>query len=250
MPDKVDRNRVRTIAALAVALACFLFATRPRLSFAQEKAQDGIDVSPMADEIVKVLKRSGKTQVVMGEFTSPPQTNASAGPAIKKSLADELVSRGITITKRTEWSISGRYYLAQLADKGLSAQIEGRIEDRVGMGVFSGTWDLPDESAIVTLFGPTTPLPLDKGEQARKRALRESIEAPKVSIRGNQVTGGEKSPYALEVSVGSGADRIPLTPMNDEGLAFVAIKRGQEYAVTLVNDSDEDAAEAQAPGTD
>lgn len=227
---------------LSLAVACVLVAGWPALSPAQEKRQDGVDVSPIADEIVKVLKRSGKTQVAMGDFTSPPQTNASAGPVIKKNLADELAARGITIKKRTEWGISGRYHLAELADKGLAAQIEGRIEDRGGMEVFSGTWDLGEESAIVTLFGPTTALPLNKGEEARKKALRESIEAPKASIQGNLITGGGQSPYALEISAVAGTQQVPLTPADDEGLAFVPIKRGQEYVITLVNDSDEDAA--------
>ncbi len=242
MPDTLVGNRLRRTSILQLTLACVLVAGRTATSFAQEKVQDGIDVSPMADEIVKVLKRSGKTQVAMGDFTSPPQTNASAGSAIKKNLAEALSARGITIKKRTEWGISGRYHLAQLDDKGLSAQIEGRIEDRGGMEVYSGTWDLGDESAIVTLFGPTTTLPLDKGEQARKRAIRESIESPKASIRDNQITGGDQSPYSLEIAVKSGADRIPLKPIDLEGLAFVPIKRGQEYEITIVNASDEDAA--------
>ncbi len=228
-----------------ITATCTLLATAfPGTSTtAQERAKAPIDVSPMAKKLVDVLKLNGKTEVAMGDFVSPPQSNASAGTAIRIALTEELSARGITIKKRTEWAVVGGYRLENLGlGNGLTAQIEGRIEDRIGTKYFEGTWELGGEPAILTLFGPSSTLPLDQGEEGREKAILASIEAPKATIKGSKVLAGPDSPYAVEVAVASGDAWLPLVPSDSGGLAFVPIKRGQRYSVTLVNDADEDAA--------
>lgn len=229
--------RDSVIAALLVFCHCLTTSAQTR----QDGAQGPIDVSKMAAEFERVLRQNGKKEVYVDNFLAPPQTNASAGPAIKIGLVEELTTRGIALKRRTEWSIAGGYRLADVGG-GLAVQLEGRIVDRGGMEVYSGTWDLGGEPAIVSLFGPSSTLPLDKGEDGRKKALRESIEAPKASITGTIVRGGTGSPYGVEISVAANDSWTKLSPKDDEGLAFAPIKRGDRYAVTLYNDSDEDVA--------
>ena len=244
MFDLNDRPRYRLAPLVALVAASLWTASAP--------AQDGakgpkkpIEISPLAKELANALNTNGKTVVAMGTFVGPAQSNASAGSAIQFGLIEELKARGIAVKKKeAEWGIVGRYRLAD-DDKGaMGVEIEARIEDRVGTEFFSIKWNLSDEPSIVSLFGPTVALPLDKGEDARKKVLRESIVAPKANIKGTRVAAEKESPYAVEIALLKDDDSLtpPLTPVDDEGLAFVPIKRGQRYAVTLVNDSDEDAA--------
>jgi hypothetical protein len=197
----------------------------------------------MAEEVARFLKRNDQDVIALGQFRAPPQANASAGPVVAKLLREELAQRGVAVKRQAPWGVEGDYGLVDQVDTGgLAARIKGRIVDHHGAEVYSGTWYLGAEPAIMTLFGPTAELPLDKGEVARARALGVSIETPKVTIDTTRVVAGPGSPYALEVYVAQEGQWRLLTPEDEDGLAFVPIRRGEMYAVALINDSPEDAA--------
>jgi hypothetical protein len=68
--------------------------------------------------------------------------------------------------------------------------------------------------------------------------LRENLDKPTAAIQGNVIRSKPKSPYGLEILVGGKAR--PAEPK--DGLAFVPIRRGEIYAVRLINESALEAA--------
>ena len=98
-------------------------------------------------------------------------------------------------------------------------------------------------TTIATLIGVTTILPPDASDEDRNKKLTEAIDNPKVHLANTRISAGPDSPYAIEILVKSGNDYRPrAASKDDDGFAFLKIRRDEIYAVKLINDSPHDAA--------
>ncbi len=78
--------------------------------------------------------------------------------------------------------------------------------------------------------------------QKESEELKKRIDKPETELRGTRIQADPKSRFAIEVLVKSGDRFEPVRPSEDGGLAFVDLKRGQVFAIKLINDSGFDAA--------
>jgi hypothetical protein len=105
-----------------------------------------------------------------------------------------------------------------------------------------------DQATLAALFGLTfqRPSPGPGGVEdgrAVERALVDSFARPRAPISGARILAAPRSPYAIEILVkGQEQPYRARTPTDDEGLAFVPIRRGEAYAVRLINNSPHEAA--------
>jgi hypothetical protein len=68
------------------------------------------------------------------------------------------------------------------------------------------------------------------------------MEHPRTHLANTQITAGPDSPYAVEVLIKTGEQFVPRAPTDENGRAFVPIKRHEIYAIRLINHSAQDAA--------
>jgi hypothetical protein len=207
------------------------------------------DLTAVAEEIVRLLKERGADAVSIGEFTCPPQLAANAGPGIGKSLADKLAAH-VTVRRGARLGVQGRYALADgVPARELAVRITVEVVDRTGgvLGAFiaDATFTPDDKSpeadgagTLSSLLAVTAVLPPDEDLKARREKFLDSVNAPKVHLDDTRVFAAPNSPYGVEVLVNG----RPRKPVNDNGFAFVPIRRNERYAVRLINNSDLDAA--------
>ncbi len=98
--------------------------------------------------------------------------------------------------------------------------------------------DVEGEAAILIALGLPASLPPGGTELQRDREVRKRVFDPKSVINGSIIQSKAGSPYAIEILVNGTAK----SAKDDEGLAFVKIKRGETYAVRLINKSPHEAA--------
>jgi hypothetical protein len=197
----------------------------------------------VAKEVSAFLKRYGTSTIAVGQFTSPPQLNSSAGPAIAKTLAEELTECGIDIKRLSDLGIKGEYRLVtQEGAGGPEARIKGYVETLEGKQLYSFSRHLRNTATLTAIFGLTVELPASEGEEDRKKRIVASIMQPQTQLKDARISAGKDSPYGVEILVKSGDEYRPRRPVEKERLAFVKIDRDEAYAVVLINDSDQDAA--------
>src|SRR5205814_96314 len=99
---------------------------------------------------------------------------------------------------------------------------------------------LTDAATISTLFGLTVPI---ADPIVQDKELRKGLDEPEAHLTRTRIKVATDSPYAMEVLVkGPDGRYTARPPKDDDGLAFVSIARGENYAVRLINDSPNDAA--------
>src|SRR5437868_15373501 len=91
-------RRCRWMGASAFVVSVLLIGRGPAPQ-ASPLSASNVDVTAMADEVSQFLRRCGQDTVSVGQFRSPPPSDASAGPGIAKLLAEELGARGITVKR-------------------------------------------------------------------------------------------------------------------------------------------------------
>jgi hypothetical protein len=239
--------------------ACGLLWLLPVAS-AFGQASDGLQpqLAPVARDIASMLKAEGEQSVTVGAFVAPPQREAGTGLGISVRLTEELKKLGIKVSRRARLGVQGKFAVAPNRKGHLVGRITVEVVDASGkmlkdfkqevhfhgtsdkLGPDSIVGDLDGICVIAALTAPTVELPPDKNQKARHKILDEHLKDPHAFLDGTRIRAGTKSPYAIEIVVGGKA-----RPARDEdGLAFLLLKRDEVYAVRLINDSDHDAAVA------
>jgi serine/threonine protein kinase len=215
------------------------------------------DLSSLAKDTAQLLQKEHEDSIAIGPIqgSGPPELVGSAGPGIGKALADELMRLGINVQKDARLKIQGSYALVS-GDKPtpLAARLNLVVVDSAEKVVGSLTADvkftpspkvirhlgeLDGARALSSLLAVTAVLPPDENLKSRQQKFRERLEHPRVHIAGTVIFADAASPYGIEILV----DDQPRKPTsNEKGLAFVAIQRGERYAVRVINNSDYDAA--------
>jgi hypothetical protein len=192
--------------------------------------------------------------VAVGEFVSADKSS-TGGPRIVQALKAELEKQGVVVDRGASVTVNGKFGPALDAASGKAAlRITAKlVESGTGKQVVEfrprGLFELA-EIAAVTGVVMSTPAADSKTE--REQTIAESLDKPpSPAVKGTRVSAKKDSPYGVEILVG--ADPSPAAPdvnrykpaapaMNDSGQAVIPIKKGQVYAVKLVNDSKHDAA--------
>ena len=204
-----------------------------------------VEMAEVAKQIKLLLDQRGQDAIAVGDFRGPAKLAASAGPAISKALTDELKAIGVAVKRRAELEVNGDYHdVEDKASKLLAVQIKAHIVDRTGDEVVAfEPRGILNVTTIATLIGVTTILPPAASDEDRNKQLTEDVDNPKVHLANTRISAGPDSPYAIEILVKSGTDYHPrAASKDDDGFAFLKIRRDEIYAVKLINDSPHDAA--------
>lgn len=236
----------RPIARLTLAAAAALTLAVPTA-----RAGEGLrlELAEIAKDVKKFLAGRNETAVAVGAFTGPSHLDSSAGPAVARALAEELKKLSVSVTKAAALEAKGDYL--DVVDKRsdrLAARIKVRLLDRTGTELVDLERGVFGEQDLSSLFGATAHLPPDAPPKERDRRLREGLDKPQAAVHGTRCSSRSDSPYAVEVLVAprpkngrSGRYQTRDASVQD-GRAFVPVRRGEAYAVRLVNDSDYEAA--------
>ena len=207
----------------------------------------GKELAVVAEAIDQYLKdKDLGDAIAVGAFTASTPIPASAGPALQKSLAEELAKRKLRVDGKARVEVKGDYFKVEDADtRRLSVLVKARLVDR-NKGAELVVFDqaILGDAVIASLLGLDVVLPPKGDSTARDDRLRRSVEDPQVHVAGTRVAAAPKSPYAVEILVKSGDRYVARAPEERDGLAFVPLRRDEVYAVRLINDSPYDAAVA------
>lgn len=250
-------NLRNLMAALAV---CGLLAGLPAAAAAQD--EDKIEspkletaVVGLAGEFVKYLTANAIEEVVIGPYTGPPGT--SAGPRIVKLLKEQLADNDkLKVVDSGACGISGKYRGTKTDEGRFAVVISTTICDELGAELQQlSTLVVTSEEEGLTFMGATAELPLEAeasaGQstdqaltEARADAVVEAVVEPSAAVAGNVIRATPDSPYGMEILVKTPEGFVPLTAVDENGVAHVDVGRDQVYAVKLINDSDEPAGVA------
>jgi hypothetical protein len=245
MSFSVSRPWVRRLAA-PVALLALLLLCRP--APASEELR-GV-LRDLATEIKKVLDGEGADSIALGQFTGPANFPTSAGPDIAQVLTEELKKAGVEVKVRAKFGVKGSYAAAEqpsanpddarIGKKVLAVKLAASLVDSFDnpVGNFNSTRLIRGEATFLELIPVPVTLPPEGTEIERDKDLRKAFTDPKTAIKGTVIRSDPNKPYALEILVNGKARAAE----DKDGLAFVPIRRGESYAVRLVNDSDLEAA--------
>lgn len=233
------RLNILRVASAAVAVACMLAITSP--AKALDSALD-VEAKKIAEQVRNFLKDDGRDAVSIGQFTGPPQLDSTAGPGIAKAVTDALKEMGVTVKRRAELGVEGKFRDVKDAEsKRLAAEISvqivdrrGKVHDQFARGVFG-------DETLAALFGATAEIPPDSTGPERSDILEQALDNPSVHLDGTKISASEKSKFAIEILFKQGDEYVARPAVDEDGLAFVPLERNELYAVRLINNSDSDA---------
>jgi hypothetical protein len=242
----------RAAASLTLVLTVVLLA-----GAAHVRAADPLraGLGDVAGRIKEFLDASGEGSVAVGAFTGPPQMPSAAGPGFAKVLTEELTRRKVVVKRSSRVAVSGIYRAVDVdgageaSGKGLAALVKTRVEDQAGATLVEFDCRITDPAAVAYLFGLTfqSPGPSSadpSGAKGGGQALWLGYHRPAANVRGSVVTAAPGSPYGIEILVrpAGQTEYVPRTAVQDDGLSYVPLRRGEEYAVRLINNADHEAA--------
>jgi hypothetical protein len=232
---------LRRTAAFGLALALLAALAAPA------RADDALrtELAAIAKGIAEAVKGLGHDAIAVGEFTGPAQLAATGGPAVAKTLGEELARNGLAVKRVAAVGVKGEFEDVKDKQSGLlAARIKGTVTDRSGKVLFSFSRGVFGDRVLAALFGTTAQLPADLPPKERSAAVEKSLDKPKAHVQGARVAAAADSPYAVEIWVAPrpGGKYEPRPATLESGLAFVPIRRGEVFAVRLINNSKFEAA--------
>jgi hypothetical protein len=233
--------RIPSTIRLALALSfCAAWCAPIRAEEALRK-----ELSAIAQGITEAVKGLGHETLAVGEFTGPAQLAVSSGPLIAKTLTEELTKQGLLVKTGAPVGVKGEFDDVKDKQSGLlAARIKGTVTDRAGKVLFTFSRGVFGDNIVATLFGTTAKLAPDLPPAERNAELEKRLDNPKVLVQGARVSADADSPYAVEIWAAPrpGASYTPRQATVQSGLAFVPLRRGEVFAVKLINRSPHDAA--------
>jgi hypothetical protein len=204
----------------------------------------------LAAEVKKVLDGEGADSIALGQFTGPANFPTSSGPDIAQILTEELKKVGVAVKLRAKFGAKGSFAPAEqpaanpddarIGKKVLAIKLTAALVDDFDnpVGNFNFTRLIRGEATFLELIPVPVTLPPEGTEIERDKDLRKAFTDPKTAIKGTVIRSDPNKPYALEILVNGKARAAE----DKDGLAFVPIRRGETYAVRLINASDLEAA--------
>src|SRR2546430_2206628 len=96
---------IRRAACAGITLALWAALAAPA------RADDALrtELAAVAKGIAEAVKGLGHEAIAVGEFTGPAQLAASGGPAIAKTLAEELPKHGLAVKPGASVGVKGEF---------------------------------------------------------------------------------------------------------------------------------------------
>lgn len=225
----------------ALSLGCAIALATPP-AHANEALRPAL--ADMSKQVAKLLKGRGQDAIAIGAFTGPAHLPASSGPGIKQVLIEELTRQGVKVQSRAGLEIKGDYREKLDPDtQVLELRLRATVLDDKGDQVIVLDKTIEDFDLLARVLGVNRPDPgAGLTPQKESQELKQLIDHPAAVVRDARVRTSPGSPYAVEVLVQEGQRYVPRNPTTTDGLAYVGLKKGEAFAVRLVNDSDYDAA--------
>jgi hypothetical protein len=210
------------------------------------RASEGLrpSLAEISQEIAKLLKGRAEDAIAVGAITGPAHVPSSSGPGIKKILIEELQKQGVRVQSRAKLEIKGDYL--DVIDKDsqlLSLRLRASVLDRQGEIIVAIDKKIDDRDVLAQVMG-VSKVDLGAGvtPERESQAMKQRLESPSIGIVGSRIEADRQRPYALEIQVKERGRYLPRSAVEEEGLAFVPIHRGEVFGVNLINDSENDAA--------
>ncbi len=222
-------------------------------SVARGASELKLEMAELAKEVQKEAEKYGNS-ITLGEFTGPRELASSGGPGIAQALKAELEKLGVTVTRSAQVAVKGEYRVATDDRSNKTAlAVLARVTDRTGKELLElhprAVFDL---ATIAAVTGVTMVAPVDTSQPKREEAVDRALATIQRPFKkGTLLAASENSPYAIEVLVGPRPDggtldlndyRPRAVSIDRDNLAFVTIRRGEVYAVRVINNSKFDAA--------
>jgi hypothetical protein len=214
------------------------------------------EMAELAKQVQGVVRDRGNA-VQVGEFVAKGDAarhGATGGPAIAKSLIDQLEKLGVRTARDAELIVSGEFRdITDRTSKLTALQIKARVEDRQGETIVDlasrGVFDL---TTIAALTGITLLTPPTASSTEREKAIDHAFDKVRSPyLEGTRIAARAGSRYSIEILAGPDpGDGMPdiqsykprAAAFDKDGLAFVNIRRGLVYAVKVINQADHDVA--------
>lgn len=202
-----------------------------------------VELREVAKEISGFLKSREAGAVALEPFASRDATPSNAGPGLCQVLREELIKVGVTIDIKAGYKVKGAYQVG--VDRKSSRpmfllSVQLLQETRIVLEIKPrGVFGVDD---VARASGTSVVLPVDATEEEREKKLIKVLEEPAVRLDTERITPEKGCFYAVEIWVKEATGYKPRRPEVKEGLAYVPIKRGEVYAVRLINNSPYEAA--------
>jgi hypothetical protein len=202
------------------------------------------ELAELAKAVQKQLEGFDETGVALEPFSGPADQAVNASPGINQSLREALLRLGLKVQPRARFALKGKYEArTEGKPERLLIHLSARLEDRNGKRIIElDARGVFGDEAVSTVLGLTAALPPGGNEKVRNEALLDQIVKPRVQVSSNRVSTKPATPYAVEILVKQGDKYEAREPQVENGQAYVPIKRGEVYAIRLVNDSPHEAA--------
>ena len=260
LPGRVTRSRLSCLLALTVVVSL--------LGSSQAFGLEGLrpKLSRVSKSVSAYLRGEGTSKVALGAVTGQAIFMSSKGPGIKRILVEEFANEGIGVVRNAAFEVTMDYRLTEDDDRsalegvpipqillsvdivnvrsGRRTCLEARIRDQVD--VESETLaDLVCELFAIDCDDRGAGMSIKQFAKWLDRK-RDHLVTAAVSYKAQQadepVPFEQEGPYRLEILTGRDDDRYEKKLLEDCGtLAYVNLKKNDEYAVKLINDSDNDA---------
>ncbi len=259
MKRSTSHSIVPVVAGLLLLLGLACMHSPPVVAQVAKdpKSIEGFDnaMQELAAEVTKFLQRENITSITVGPFDGP--AGASGGPAIVKGITDNLPPGISTALSPNAHKLSGTFEVSQSASSGLFCiTIDASLRTPRNSPRQDFTrYMLTDEQSLIALTGGNGSLPVENGanetlDETRNESLIENIEKPSFAITvlpasaNNPATAPSvvripNSPLGVEIMVLVGNEYVPLPVTDENGFPFVELQEGQDYAVRIINDSDQ-----------
>jgi hypothetical protein len=246
---------IRSVGSLHLTAMCSVLALfQPMASataHAEVKTVGTFDevVRDAAEEIVKITKDES---ISIGQFTPTLLPDSNSGPAIGELLkkAIETLKPGI-IRREAAFEVKGDYELTENpeAKKLKAISITFRIISRANRErkTLELTRHVDDNTSIGRLLNVGGHVPEKGDRETRNKTLEKLSNKPQAFIdpaHPSLVSSSSNCPFAVEIMAARGSESPgPRTAKLDEnGLAFVMVERGEVYEINIHNKSSEETA--------
>lgn len=220
------------ILRLTVSVGLIVSATAMHAAAPEAGLPEGMARLAQAVDQFFVDERLDKA-IVLGTFTSP---GGDGNSQLRVLLEQNLKRVGFEIKARSAHSISGRFlkdFLPNGGNNAVALKVKAEIRDNQDEVVQPFSIPIFGDGAVAML-GPTAELPTSGPtgtEPQRQEGLNEALDHPQVAVVGDEVRATSSSPFGIEIVVG----RTGRKPKVEDGLAFVSLAKGDEYAIRLHN---------------
>jgi hypothetical protein len=196
-------------------------------------------VAKLAKGVARAVTALGQNSVAVGQFSGPAQFPATGGPAIANALTQELDKLGVSVKRRARLGVKGDFRNVKDEESGrLAARIEAVLTEADGKQRLQMARLVFGPESLTALFGLSTDLATVQDPIALDKQLEASLKQPRIHLAESRIATTAESPFALEVLIQSPMGFVARSAVEQEGLAFVEIARGEVYAVRLVNNSE------------